>query len=114
VRAGRRPRAAAGQYNRRITLRTVTRTPDGGGGYTETPVDVTGVPASVDPLEGREQVEAMQTGMERPHRFEMRYRTDITGATRIVYDARTFDVKSIVDPEDRHVVLVILADEVGS
>lgn len=105
-------RTSIGQMNRRVTIQSVTTTPDGSGGYTETLVDVATVWARVEPLLGREQIQAMQTDMERPHRFTMRYRAGITGATRILYDGRTFDVKSVVDPHERHRELVITAEEV--
>lgn len=113
MRTGAPPRAAAGQYNRSVMVRTFALVPDGGGGWTQgDPVDVGPIPASLTPLVGGERIQAMQTGMQRPYEIEMRYREDITGATAIVYDGRTFDVKSVVDPEERHVILSILADEV--
>lgn len=101
-----------GEMRRQVTIRTMARTPDGMGGYTETPTDVGPIWAKVEPLEGREQLMAMQTGMERPHRFTMRYREGMTGAQTIIYEARTFDVKSVTDPEERHRELVIMSDEV--
>lgn len=97
---------------RQITLRTITLVPDGGGGYTETPTDVANIPARVEPLQGDEQLEAMRVGMNRPHRFTIRYQAGMTGAKRIVYDSRTFDIKSVVDPEEKHRELVIMTDEV--
>lgn len=97
---------------RRVSLRAVTRTPDGGGGYTESPADTGPFWAHVEPLEGAEQIQAMQTGMQRPHRFTMRYQPGMTGATRIVYGSRIFDVKSVVDSDERHRELIVLADEV--
>lgn len=85
------------------------------GGTTEgAPVDVPNIPARIEPLEGRELIEAMQTGMQRPHRFTMRYRTGMTGAKTIVYGTRTFDIKSVVDPEEKHRELDILADEINA
>lgn len=102
----------AGTLRQRVTLRANTETPDGMGGYTETPTDITGIPAEIEPLEGHEQMIAMQTGMKRPHRITMRYRAGMTGAQTLIYGARTFDIKSVVDPEERHASLVILADEV--
>lgn len=104
----------AGQLRHRVVIRTMARTPDGMGGYTETPTDVTGIPARIDPLEGNEQINAMQTGMQRPHRIEIRYRSDMTGAKTIIYGARTFDIKSVVDPEERHVELHLLAEELNA
>lgn len=97
-----------------ITIRSMTRTPDGMGGYTETPTDVTNIPARIVPLEGRELTQAMQTGMQRPHRIEIRYRTGMTGAKTIIYDTRSFDVKSVQDPEEKHRELHLMADEVGA
>lgn len=98
--------------NRRILLRTMVRTPDGMGGYTETPTDVGPFWSHIEPLEGRELVEAMQTGMQRPHRFNIRYQSGMTGATLVIYDSRTFDVKSVVDPDEKHEQLIITSDEV--
>lgn len=97
-----------------VTIRTNARTPDGMGGYTETPTDVTNIPARIEPLEGRELLMAQQTGMDRPHRFTLRYRSGMTGATTIVYDSRTFDIKSVMDPEEKHRELIIMTDEVNA
>lgn len=95
-----------------VSIRTTTRTDDGGGGYTETSTDLDGIPARVEPLQGDEQLRAMQTGMVAPHRFTMRYRADLLGATTLVYDSRPFDIKSIIDPEEKHREIIVLADEV--
>lgn len=103
-----------GLMRRKVTIRAMTRTSDGMGGYTETPTDITGINAQIYPLEGREQVEAMQTGMQRPHRIVMRYREGMTGAKTLVYGTRTFDIKSLVDPEERHRELHILAEEINA
>lgn len=99
---------------RRVTIRTMTLVPDGGGGFTETPTDVTGIPARVRPLEGRELIQAMQTVGQRPHEFTIRYRTGMIGAKTLLYETRTFDIKSVVDPEEKHRELVIMTDEVNA
>lgn len=101
-----------GAMRRQVTLRTNTRTPDGMGGYTETPTDVPNIWAEVEPLVGNEQLQAMQTGMKRPHRFTMRYRPNMSAAQTLLYGTRVFDIKSVVDPEEKHNELVILGDEV--
>lgn len=100
---------------RRITIQSVTSVPDGMGGSTDTVVAVASdIPARVEPLEGREQLLAMQTGMQRPHRFTLRYRSGVTGAKTLLYGGRTFDIKSIVDPEERHRELIVTADEINA
>lgn len=101
-----------GLMRRLVTIRTNTQTPDPMGGYTETPTDIENIPARIEPLEGNEQLRAMQTGMTAPHRFTLRYRSDVQGASTLLYDGRTFDIQSVVDPEEKHRELVILADEV--
>lgn len=45
-----------GKLNRRITLKTVTRTPDGIGGFTETEVSQKETWGSVKPMSQREQL----------------------------------------------------------
>lgn len=102
----------AGQMRSLVTIQAVTRTPDGAGGYTEELTDVATAWARGEPLTGQEQIMAMQTGMTRPYRFTMRYRDDVSGATKILYDGRTFDVKSVVDPNEAHRELVIMTEEV--
>lgn len=111
---GRRggPKLSARALDRRITLRTMTRTPDGGGGYTETPTVIDTVWARVRPLEGTERLQAMETGMTQPHEFTIRYRDDVDGATDVLYDGDRYDVKSAIDTEARHREIVILADKV--
>lgn len=104
----------AGQLNRRIVIRAATATADLYGGTTETVADVATVWAKVEPLQGNEQLLAMQTGMTRPHRFVIRYRSDVTGATEIQYGAQRFNVTSVTDTDARRRELEILADEVRS
>lgn len=101
-----------GRMDKRVTLRSMTRTSDGGGGFTETAVALATMWAHVEPLDGDERLEAMQTGMRRPHRFTVRYREGVTGATSLLYGLRPFDIVSIVDPDEHHDMLVILADEI--
>lgn len=104
----------AGELNREIRLRTSTRVENGSGGYVLTPVDTDPFWAKVEPLTGREQLIAMQTGIERPHRFTFRYADapTISAVTQIVYSDRVFDVKSVVDVEEANVKMVVLATEI--
>jgi SPP1 family predicted phage head-tail adaptor len=104
-----------GLMRRVVTLQSTTSVSDGMGGATETPLVVAAnIPARVEPLQGNELLRAQQTGMIRPHRFTLRYRPGVTGAETILYDGRTFDIKSIADPEEKHRELIIQADEVNA
>lgn len=101
----------AGTLRKLVTIQTITRADDGAGGFTETWTDTATVRAAVAPLEGREQLEAMQTGLRQPVRVRMRYRAGVTTAQRLVYEGRTLEIQSVVDPEERHRELVLLATE---
>lgn len=102
-----------GKMDRRITIRTEgAPVPDGGGGWTPGTPTTVDTWAYVEPLAGDEQLQAMQTGMVRPHRFKIPYRPEMAATKSIVYRGRTFDVKSVVDTDEQHEELVILADEV--
>jgi SPP1 family predicted phage head-tail adaptor len=102
----------AGELTRRVAIREVTRTPDAGGGWSEEWATVATVWARVEPLQGDEQIQAMQTGMRAPYRFTIRYRDGLTGASELVYGGRRFNVTSVTDTNARHRELVVLADEV--
>lgn len=108
----RRRFARPGDMRHRVAIRRMERTPDGGGGYTERWVDVDTVWAQVEPLQGREQIVAMQTGMQSPHRFTIGHRRDVTGANELLYEGRRFDIQSVVDTDGAGRELVILAVEV--
>lgn len=99
------------RLGQKVIVRAMVRVEDAYGGYTETAQDVATWWAKVEPLQGTEQVQAMQAGLRSPHRFTGHYRAGITGATELYYDGRRFDVNSVVDPGAKHRQLVILADE---
>ena len=100
---------------RMVTLQSMSSVSDGMGGTTDTLVALAeNIPARIEPLEGRELLLAQQTGMVRPFRFTLRYRADVTGATTLLYDGRTFDIKSIADPEEKHRELIVQAEEVDA
>lgn len=99
--------------NRRVTVQTpgAPTTDEGGGSVPGTPTEIQ-TWAYVEPLDGNEQIQAMQTGMVRPHRFTIRYRPGMTSAKGLVYGSRSFDIRSVVDVDEAHDEIVILADEI--
>ena len=67
--------------------------------------------ASVSPLSGREFYEAGQSQSEVTHKLRLRYRPGIKTEMRIVYGSRIFAILSIIDWEERHESLLIMAKE---
>lgn len=82
---------AIGSMRERITLQEEVRTEDGAGGFTTSWADLSFTPsvwARVEPLEGRERLQAMQVDARASHRVTVRYRSDLKASQRIVWRSR--------------------------
>ncbi len=101
-----------GDLTHRVTLQAVTRTPDGGGGFTESWSDLADAPtvyAAIRPLSGAEVFRFRQVSTEATHRIVIRYRADLTPARRIVHASDVYDIVSVVDADGRREFLDITA-----
>lgn len=63
----------------------------------------------VEPLSGREFWEAAAVNRENEVRFTIRYRKDVSPEMRIRLDGTVYDIASILDKNNRHEALEILA-----
>ena len=63
----------------------------------------------VEPLSGKEFWEAAAINRENEVRFTIRYRKDVSGEMRIRSDGIVYDITSIIDKNNRHEALEILA-----
>lgn len=109
---------AAGRRRHQLTVQTPgTSVPDGGGGWTETPAtlaDVYGeiVPASVRALE-RQMPNVVVASAS--HVVTLPYLAGVTLTSTVVFHDngtdRTFSIAGIVDPDERHIQLVLACEE---
>ena len=67
--------------------------------------------AAIEPLAGAERLAADQVTPTTSHRIRIRYRTDLQRDHRIVFNSRTFEISSVIDVDERHEELEILAAE---
>jgi SPP1 family predicted phage head-tail adaptor len=95
----------------RVTIQSKSSVSDGQGGATETWVNGATVWASITDLSGFEKFQAMQMQSPNTHKLVMRYRDDVTTASRIVFQTRVFWVKEILNPEQRSRFMIIKAIE---
>lgn len=105
----------AGKLNRRISIQRYSTTLDSGGIPVGTWMDVLGassVPASLEPLKGKEYFQAAAVSEQNTIPVTIRYRAGITSALRILYGTRILNIRSVVDIEERHVKLVLMCEEV--
>ncbi len=101
----------AGRLNKRITIQEpVEGTTDSAGQPTVTWSDVDTVWAWVQPLTGKEGVEAQQKYGEVTHAVVIRYRSDVTTKCRIELGARTLEIKALLntDEENKELRMVCL------
>lgn len=71
-----------------------------------------GIKANVEPLIGRELFQARQLYAEVTHRITLRYLDEITAKHRIMMGARVFDILSVLNIEERNLLIEIMAKEI--
>lgn len=67
--------------------------------------------ASIEPLRGREMLQAQQVNAETTHRIRARHRKDIRTSDRLTKDGRVFEIESILNVDERNRELEIMAIE---
>lgn len=103
----------AGRLRHRVTVQSETQATDGAGGYGLSWTNVGEVWAAVEPMSARERTEAGQLEDATTHRIMIRYRSDVvpTGKHRVLFGTRTFNVREIINQDERKEHLVLMCDE---
>ena len=101
----------AGQLRHRITLQSVSTTPDSSGDRVEAFATFATVWARVEPLTGREQFIAQQIQSETNYRVEIRYRAGVVATMRVLFGGRTFEVVSVLNVGERNSDLHLMCRE---
>jgi SPP1 family predicted phage head-tail adaptor len=103
-----------GSRRERITIRSFTSTGDGMGGLTVTWADyVTNLAAGGGPLEGREKYAAQAVNAQLSHRWDIRYRKDITPKMRVVWGSSTQEIVAVLPGKRRDNVTLECEEIVG-
>lgn len=92
----------AGMLRNSIIWQERVSTPDGGGGTTTTWQDVATDRAMIKPLRGNERWQSQRTETNITHKIYMRYKPNRTTEMRINYNGRLFQVKAILNIEERN------------
>ncbi len=69
--------------------------------------------ASVEPLNGRELLNAQQIQAETTHRIRIRYTTSVTAKSRIAWESRTFEVVSLIDNKEKKRMIELMCQEIS-
>lgn len=100
-----------GTLRHRLTLEQTSLTPDGGGGVTENWVQVAQVWGEIEPLKGRERVEAARIAGRHMYDISLRFRDDVEPAMRFRLGVRIFHILSTEDVSGRGKWLKALCEE---
>lgn len=90
-----------GDLRRRVTIETAVRASDGGGGFTVIWQPVAVLWAAIWPRLADESFTLDRVAGRASHDMWIRYRTDIKPEMRVVIGTRVFDIKGVIDVEDR-------------
>lgn len=112
---------SVGSMRYRLQIQSMTRTSDDGGGSSISWVKVADVFADIQPQNSAESVFGRENQMREvtQHKIIIRYRKDVTAKNRIVQTykkdgvatTRTFNIRGVVNVENRFKFLELLCDE---
>ena len=103
---------AIGSYKNRMAIQAIATDGTSDGGTDETPSTFTYAWCSIESLGGQELWLAKTQQDKVSHRIKMLYQPGISPKMQGIYAGRTFNFTSVVDVDERHVELEILATEV--
>lgn len=110
------PTQPIGARQKRVTFQNPGPVvPDGYGGFTQSWTDLTpAADARISPATAHslERVAAGTVISSATHIVTVPYRAGISTKTRILVDGRVLNVTSVQDPDERHVELVLVCEEV--
>ncbi len=102
----------AGKLRHKITIQQRSTERDEYGGVPDAWTDVATVRASVEPLQGREFYASQQMQAEVTTRFRIRYRSGVKPAMRVRFNERSYDITSVINPDERNGELHLMAVEI--
>jgi SPP1 family predicted phage head-tail adaptor len=95
----------------RVRIEQGIVTSDGAGGRSVTWALFEETWAWIAPLTGEEKFLAEQLEDKITHTIRMRFRDGITPSMRITFEDRVFNIRAVLNPEERDWVLTLLCDE---
>lgn len=100
-----------GELRHRMQLEAPVRTDDGAGGAAVSWALEAEVWGAMRPLAGSEIVDADRLAGRVTHEIWIRYRAGVTPQMRLVLGTRPFDIRTVLDEEERHRWLRCLVEE---
>lgn len=102
----------SGLLRHKVLLQSMTDGKDTDGAPSETPTALASVWAAIRPVNANEVFRAAHFEGDVTHIITIRYRSDVTPKTRILYGTRVFDIRSVLNVEERNRELELTATEI--
>jgi len=100
-----------GQLRHRISIQTNTPTTNDFNEEVEGWSTDATTWASIEPMSGKELVNAQQVVANITHKIIIRFRSGIAPQQRILFGSRIFNIESVINPEERNRELQLLCTE---
>lgn len=101
-----------GKLRHRISLQSITETQNSYGELVQTKSTYATVWASVEPLNGREFMDAKQINAELSHKVIIRHNSSVTSEDVILFGSREFKIDSVINYEERDIYQVLMCKEI--
>jgi SPP1 family predicted phage head-tail adaptor len=102
---------SAGRRDKKVTIQRQSDTQDSVGQLVDTWTVTATVYASIEPLSAREYFNASGERAEVTHKIGMVYGPTISPRDRVVYGSRTFEIRSVINIEERNRELQLMCTE---
>ena len=100
-----------GDLRRQVTLQAELPTADAGGGYALTWASVATVWAAITPVTGTERYADGGLQSQVTHRLRIRYLPGVTADMRVLYGARLFNIRAVLNVLEASQWLDLLVQE---
>lgn len=100
-----------GAYRQRLYVQQENPVADTGGGSSIGWTTINTVWASIEPITGWERLQANKLTGSISHRIRMRYDNTITPSMRFLLGSRVFNIRAVMNVEERNKTLEIIAEE---
>lgn len=94
-------RLQSGDLRQRITIQSVSKSPDADGQMLETCAESTlveGVPAKLEGITGTERINGNSVSAQTVIDLRIRYRSGVTTLMRVLYEGKYYEITKVVDP----------------
>lgn len=105
---------AVGKMRERVEIYSQTQAVSAAGEITTTWTLVATIWARMEPLSGSALTLANRDDAQRFYNMTIRFRTDITTSSRMIWRTRKFDVASILDPTEQRQFLSVRLQEINA